>query len=418
MKIEQTTLAVALYLALASSLVARTPDIRTDDIETPASRQDQPRAKTPHEAAAANRSIVAPRDAGALLESSEEADLAPILAAAAEKATHIVYRSYDLRGSAIAVSGMLIIPKGKSPHGGWPVVSWGHGSSGVNDQCAPSLSRNKNGKIDLYGYAGFVAELLKAGYAVAATDYEGLGTPSDHPYIIADSEARGMIDAVRAGMHADTSLSRSWFAVGHSQGGQAAIAAGELADAWGKGLDFRGTIGVAPVTNVGQAYYYGSPGPVDRGFYLLALQGLKTQNPDLRYEDYLGPQALGMLPIAEKECTLKIWEIFSANLGNKIGDFQFTPQTAEAALKLQPLLDAQSVPRGRIPGPMLLLQGDHDPSIKVAVTRQAVKNARSAGTQAEFRLYPGQDHYSVLGSREKGGAAADVVRWLNVHRRR
>lgn len=30
------------------------------------------------------------------------------------------------------------------------------------------------------------------------------------------------------------------------------------------------------MTNVGQAYSYGSPGPVDRGFYVLALQGLKT----------------------------------------------------------------------------------------------------------------------------------------------
>ncbi|WP_445147233.1 alpha/beta fold hydrolase [Dyella sp. Tek66A03] len=275
---------------------------------------------------------------------------------------------------------------------------------------------NKNGEVDLYGYGGFVARLLKAGYAVVATDYEGLGTPGVHPYIIADSEGRGVIDAVRAGIQADLTLSTSWFSVGHSQGGQAAIAAGELADSWGRGLDFRGTVGLAPLTDIGQAYNYGSPGPVDRGFYLLALQGLKTQTPNLRYEDYLGPQALKMMAKTENDCTSKIWEDFSANLGDKLNDFQFTPQTPAAALALQPLLDAQSVPRGKTPGPMLLLQGDEDPTIKVAVTTQAVRNARAAGTAAEFRLYPGQDHYSVLASGSDGGAATDVVAWLNSHK--
>jgi pimeloyl-ACP methyl ester carboxylesterase len=211
-------------------------------------------------------------------------------------------------------------------------------------------------------------------------------------------------------------LSKSWFSVGHSQGGQAAIAAGELANTWGRDLDFRGTVGLAPVTNVGQAYNYGSPGPVDRGFYLLALQGLKTQLPELRYEDYLGSQALALLPETQKACTFKIWQDFSANLGNKLNDYQFTPQTAEAALALQTLLDAQSVPRGITPDPMFLIQGDHDPSIKVAVTTQAVSNARAAGTQAEFRLYPGKDHYSVLAPGSAGGAATDVIKWLDSHK--
>jgi pimeloyl-ACP methyl ester carboxylesterase len=275
---------------------------------------------------------------------------------------------------------------------------------------------NQDGKVDLYGYGAFIAALLKAGYAVVATDYEGLGTPGDHPYIIADSEGRGVIDAVRAGIAADSTLSKSWYAVGHSQGGQAAIAAGELVETWGRGLNFRGTVGLAPVTNIGAAYLYGSPGPVDRGFYLLALQGLKNQHPELKYEDYLGKQALRMLPNTKKDCTLKIWQDFSADMGNKLNDFQFTPQTPKAALALQPLLDEQSVPRGRTPGPMLLLQGDNDPSIKVSVTTQAVRNAVAAGTKAEFHLYPGKDHYSVLAPASYGGASDDVVKWLNDHR--
>jgi pimeloyl-ACP methyl ester carboxylesterase len=357
-----------------------------------------------------------PDDAGKLVSADAIPNLDPSLSALTSKAERITYRSYSLSEAATEVTGVLLTPKGKAPQGGWPVVSWAHGSSGTADQCAPSTTLNKDKKVDLYGYGGFIAELLKAGYAVVATDYEGLGSQGEHPYIIADSEGRGVIDAVRAGIEADPTLSNSWFAVGHSQGGQAAIAAGELVETWGRGLNFRGTVGLAPVTNIGAAYLYGSPGPVDRGFYLLALQGLKTQHPELKYEDYLGKQALKMLPETQKECTLKIWEDFSANMGNKLNDFQFTPQTPEAALALQPLLDEQSVPRGRTPGPMLLLQGDNDPSIKVSVTTQAVRNAIAAGTQAEFKLYPGKDHYSVLAPASYGGSSDDVVEWLNDHR--
>lgn len=357
-----------------------------------------------------------PKDAGRLISVAEISNLDPLLDAVAARADEIKYRSYTLKGKSTVVSGAILIPKGQPPAEGWPVVAWAHGSSGVGDQCAPSLIENESGKIDLYGYGGFVARLLEAGYAVTATDYEGLGTETDHPYIIADSEARSVIDSVRAAGEAEQSISKVWFAVGHSQGGQAAIAAGEMASSWGDGLDFRGTIGLAPVTDVGQAYNYGSPGPVDRGFYLLALQGLKTQNADLKFEDYLGPQALEMLPATGRDCTLKIWADFSGNLGDKFGDFQFAPQSPEAALKLQPLLDAQTVPRGRTPGPMLLVVGDKDPSIKPAVTKQAVRNARAAGTTAEFKLYPGADHYSVLAASSAGGSSDDVVQWLDKHR--
>lgn len=401
-----TTVAALAAVAPAVAASGDHEPIRSNTTEVPAVVRE-----------AAAQVIPGRNDAGKLLSSRPIKNLDPSLATVASRANHITYRSVSLDGTPVVVSGAFLTPKGRAPVGGWPVVSWAHGSSGIDDRCAPSETPNAAGSVDLYGYSGFIVELLSAGYAVAATDYEGLGVPGEHPYIVADSEGRGVVDAVRASIQADSTLSDTWFSVGHSQGGQAAIAAGELASTWGKGLNFRGTVGLAPVTDVGQAYSYGSPGPVDRGFYLLALHGLKTQHPSLRYSDYLGPQALAMLPFAEEECTAKIWEKFSANLGESFGDYQFTPQTPPAALKLQGWLDEQSVPNGKTPGPMLLLQGDHDPSIKVAVTQQAVRNARAAGTPATFRLYPGKDHYSVLTDRKAGGAATDVIQWLNQHLR-
>ncbi|MGP4017533.1 alpha/beta hydrolase family protein [Saccharopolyspora sp. 5N708] len=364
------------------------------------------------------QSVIGRDGAGTLLSVKAIENLDPVLASVSGRADRITYRSRSLPGRDIVVSGALFTPKGTAPRGGWPVVSWYHGSTGIIDQCAPSTVLNKDGKVDLYGYGGFVAQLLKAGYAVAATDYEGLGSDGEHPYIVADSEGRGGIDAVRAAIQAEPNLSKSYFNVGHSQGGQGAIAAGEMAQTYGQGLDFRGTVGLAPVTNVGQAYGYGYPANTDRGFYLLALYGLKTVHPELRFDQYLGSQALDLLPKVTQECTAEIWTDFSANFGDKLNDWQFAPQDAVAALKIQDWLDRESVPRGKTPGGMLLLQGTEDPSIKKAVTYQAVRNARAAGTSADFRLYPGKDHYSVLTPRSEGGAGDDVIDWLNKHVRK
>ena len=107
----------------------------------------------------------------------------------------LLYRSTSLRGKPIGVSGFVMLPKGKRPKQGWPVVSWAHGTSGIADSCAPS--REPDGPYTVYAAAQFGA-WLKAGYAVANTDYEGLGTPGVHPYLVGRSEGRGVVDIVRA----------------------------------------------------------------------------------------------------------------------------------------------------------------------------------------------------------------------------
>ena len=43
------------------------------------------------------------------------------------------------------MSGTLTVPKGKAPKGGWPVISWAHGTTGIADQCAPSREARRPG---------------------------------------------------------------------------------------------------------------------------------------------------------------------------------------------------------------------------------------------------------------------------------
>ncbi len=67
-------------------------------------------------------------------------------------------------------------------------------------------------------------QLIEQGAVVAATDYPGLGTAGPHPYLVGDSEARAVIDSVRAAHSLPGVGDGNSFAVwGHSQGGQASL---------------------------------------------------------------------------------------------------------------------------------------------------------------------------------------------------
>jgi AAA+ superfamily predicted ATPase len=57
-------------------------------------------------------------------------------------AMRIMYRSVGLHGEPIAVTGFLLLPRGDTPRGGWPVTAWGHGTTGVGPACAPSRQAN------------------------------------------------------------------------------------------------------------------------------------------------------------------------------------------------------------------------------------------------------------------------------------
>ena len=56
----------------------------------------------------------------------------------------VLYRSQDQTNKVAAVSGTITVPKGKPPKGGWPVLTWAHGTTGIADPCAPSRDSNSS----------------------------------------------------------------------------------------------------------------------------------------------------------------------------------------------------------------------------------------------------------------------------------
>jgi hypothetical protein len=126
----------------------------------------------------------------------------------------VLHHSRSLEGEDIAVSGLIVSPTGEAPSGGRPVLSWAHGTTGIADECAPSKDRGS--------LSGLAEPFLERGMVVAATDYEGLGTPGRHPYIAGESEGRGTLDIVRAARNLQerTGASERVVIWGHSQGGR------------------------------------------------------------------------------------------------------------------------------------------------------------------------------------------------------
>ena len=156
----------------------------------------------------------------------------------AAKSLRVLYTSTDgIDGKTpVAVSGAIYFPKGQAPAGGWPVIAWAHGTTGIADVCAPSWAPRSQRDTD------YLNAWLAQGYAIAATDYQGLGTPGGHPHQIARSEAYSLLDSVRSARGEFRQLSNSVVIVGQSQGAHAALSAAFFIRAYAPEVGLKSTV--------------------------------------------------------------------------------------------------------------------------------------------------------------------------------
>ena len=161
---------------------------------------------------------------------------------AGARAWRILYRSRGAEGEPIVVSGLLMRPDDPAPDGGFPVVSWAIGTPGIADLCAPSRYPPVVPRL---------GRLLRAGFAVVATDGQGLGTRGPSHYLVGRSEAHTLLDAARAaGGIPGLPTSRRIGLWGYSSGGHGALFAGAAAATYAPDLEIIGTAVVAPVVDV------------------------------------------------------------------------------------------------------------------------------------------------------------------------
>jgi pimeloyl-ACP methyl ester carboxylesterase len=320
------------------------------------------------------------------------------------RVTRLLYTSTGPDGQSIAVSGVLVAPATPPPQGGWPVVAWAHGTTGVVPRCAPSLeSEGGIAKIPE------LSTLVSAGNAVVATDYVGLGTPGIHPYLVGESEGRAVLDSIRAArsfLVGQTSTTSVVF--GHSQGGHAVAFAAALAPSYAPELDLVGAAPMAPPTDLGELLERDKDEPAGILLTALALTSWSQLYPEAKKD--------AVTSVATRP--------FVANLGdncivfNLVGELTALP--AILALRASFLtadprdvpgwsevLAENSPPTTKLAVPMLVAQGLSDTLVRPDVTETWVKAQCAAGSTIQFDTYPGVGHFEV-----RTVAAASVVAWM------
>ncbi|GAA4398525.1 lipase family protein [Tsukamurella soli] len=310
----------------------------------------------------------------------------------------VVYRSTNgTDGAPTQVSGVFVTPTGAPPAGGWPVIVYAHGTTGLPPECGPTLNL---GRVNDFGP---VAMLAAKGYAVALIDYQGMGvagrqqgaTAADPtiPYLEPRSAAYDVIDAVRAMQHLHPGqVSSRWAVAGHSQGGQAAWAAAELAPTYGTGLTLVAAMSQAPVLDLRTLGYDDGRIDNDQAWFLPTLiTGVADSRPEMNRWNYLRGSVRANLPTLINWCDPAVKAKQTA-VESAMTHQELLPATRRDAELLQTALTQYSLPQRRIAVPVYVAQGSKDPLVLPQSTRTAVRQACALGDRVHLTVLVGKGH--------------------------
>ncbi len=314
---------------------------------------------------------------------------------AGAQAWDVLYQSEGVDGEPVAVSGQVFAPGGPPPPDeGRPVLSWAHGTVGVADGCAPSRTG---------GQVPALAQLLDAGYVVAATDYEGLGTPGTHPYLVGDSEGRSVLDAARAAARIDgAGAGDRVVAAGHSQGGHAVLFAGALVEDYAPELELLGVVASAPAAELTTLLRSAVPISLAFGLVASAIYAYDQTYDELVLEDVLTPAAIKRIGVVDEVCLQGVTDAFS--------DQRTSAWLVDNPLDVEPWATrvAENEPgSAEIPAPVLVVQGKLDFVVLASSSDTAVGRLCEGGNTVDYRRYPGAGHGDILGE-----AGPEILAWI------
>lgn len=308
----------------------------------------------------------------------------------------VLYRSEDVGGDPIPVSGIVVAPADPAARTN-AVVTWAHGTTGLADKCAPStfVTNGNGGSLDR------AMTFIDQGWTYVATDYEGLGTDGVHPYLVGISEGRGVLDIVRAAQQLPESgvATDSQIAIfGHSQGGHAALMTGDIAASYAPGLDIVGTVAAAPAGELALIEGATSAGGGLGGFGLMMLAGFLDAYPNLPIDAVANDEWKPLIEQVAETCTSEAFAL-AGNAGVR-------PNGALNE-EWKAVLDANS-PGNVVPVvPVLMVHGDADGTVPPVLSQLMHDKYCALGVASQRNIYPGADHGSVIVD-----SAADVIAWI------
>ena len=305
-------------------------------------------------------------------------------------ALRILYHSRSPSGDDVAVSGVVLVPDGTPPVGGWPVIAWAHDFIGSARQCAPSLLRNLNEGPLLSIY-------VSLGYAVVASDYAGLGTGFPNAALDMRSNALDVIYSIPAARAALPQLGTKWVAAGFSQGGLAAVGVAE-AGSEVRDPNYLGVIAISGVAEAQDIFERVAQGPDPRRLVFLA-QGIKTVFPEFRVEEMLIDKAIPLYQHISHAC--------EASLGPELAADEMLKPGWENNRYVKEFFIRNTPGRKPIHGPLLLISGETDPEVPSVLTATVVARLCRQKDRVLFIKYPGLDASAVI-----GGSVNEQISWM------
>jgi acetyl esterase/lipase len=324
----------------------------------------------------------------------QEAIPETLMLANASKGVRVLYTSTNgIDGKTpIAVSGAVYFPKGPTPTGGWQIIAWAHGSTGIADVCAPSWTPHSQRDTD------YLNAWLSEGYAIVATDYQGLGTPGGHPWLTVKPEAYSVLDSVRAALKAFPELANSVVIVGQSQGAHAALSATLVAREYAPGLKLKGTVATGvpsaswlmPETKAKQIPVR-DPGTWSGRYGVFGLFTYMSIDPVFNPLDYLTDVAKPIFEAGRTTCYADVTATINRNQVTAAKAFKKNPD--DAAAKATPY---QRYPTPLFSRPVFIGTGLADTTVVPEGQYNLVMAACDAGSTVEAHYYAGKDHSGAV----------------------
>ncbi len=316
---------------------------------------------------------------------------------------HVIkYWSTSARNRRQSVTGIVYVPFGTPPVGGWPVVSYAHPTNGMANGCAPSLDPSND--------VPAINDMLDSGWEVTATDYQGEGNqhlaPTSRglqPHGVNIAEAHNIIDIVRAASDVPGADPSSNYVVwGHSQGGGASVFSLELAASYAPDLHLLGAVASAPSVDLADGFF-GAPTDGASAFTLMYVAGYHAA--------YGNKVPLSLLTATGRRLYSQLGGQCYDQTATAVGQYRvdqvFTTTTVPpnflAALNANDPLRLVT----RSASPLLVVQGLDDTTDPPNETQTMTNHLCDLGQDVVQWMYPGLDHNSIV-----TGSAGDVVHWI------
>ena len=235
--------------------------------------------------------------------------------------------------------------------------------------------------------------MVERGYAVAATDYPGLGTPGPHPYLVGVSEARAVLDSVRVARTMPGVGGSDRFAVwGHSQGGHAALFTGLIAQSYAPELKLVGVAAAAPASELVTLINddLGTPGGKNIAAMTLWSWARIYGAP---IQDVVMPSAMPTIDLLAQECIESAFDLETRRITERPLEQNFlsvsSPTDIEPWQSLLVRNTAATLPANI---PVFLAQGTTDTIIRPQVTEDYMQRLCIAGSRVRLLIMPGVGH--------------------------